>query len=339
MQSLKRLGWKFPAMGSLAESPFGVSPQLECRLTPPGGRVISLKSPFLFRRIPWKNLSKETATNLCAAVRQLGSAIAVPISMMEQLPAAATPLRIAQIWSDHSPDLAELEMSDLIELNFCSAKFAQAEENKQYAGAESVVSWPIDVLDTNSLVHRVAMLREVTEHKIPIGFAIPAGNVQADVALALACQVDFVVLTWSPSLFDDKAGSSSTISVADALSEVRLAKSNYSANGGGDELKVIIDAPLGSVEDFPKLFALGAHAWCGQSAIEALLRQPQAPQPNIGYSGMLSSYSASKPATSIQPQLLERLQTYVKSLEYVVARAGKVRPSELANNLLCTIDA
>lgn len=338
MQSLRRLGWKFPALSSLAESPLNPSPSLECRLVPPGGRIISLKSPFLFRRIPWSDISQENATNLCAAVRQLGSAIAVPMAMMEQLPAAATPLRIAQIWTDRSPELSELEMSDLIEINFCTEKAALAEESRQYAGVDSILPWPIDVLDAEGLAHKVTMLREITEYRIPIGFAIPAGNVQADVAMALACRIDFLVLTWSPSLFDEKTGWFPTIQIADALREVQLAKAAFGPSDAAKELTIIVDAPLGSVEDFAKLFALGAHAWCAQVAIEPILRQPQTPQPNIGYSGMLSSYSSPKPPVSIQPQLMERLQVYLRALEYVVVRGGKTKPSELTPNLLCEID-
>jgi hypothetical protein len=280
-------------------------------------------------------MSKENTVALCAAVRQLGAAISVPISMMEQLPAAATPLRIAQIWTDRSPDLSELEMSDIIEFNFCSEKSAQCETYKHASGSESILSWPIDVQDTQGLLHRVAMLREITEYKIPIGFAVPAGNVHDDITMALECEVDFVVLTWSPSLFDEKGNAFQTIEIAEALLEVKVAKTATPSKRTNEDLKIIVDAPLESIDDFAKLFSLGANAWCGLSAIETLIRQPQPPQPNVGYSGMLSNYASQNRAPSIQPQVVERLQKYLKSLEYITARAGKTKPSELTEELLC----
>lgn len=318
-------------MSVLAQSALGPVPSPECRLIPPNGRIVSLKSPFFFRGVPWNLISKENATALCSAVRQLGAAISIPISTMEQLPAASIPLRVAQLWTDRATDLSEIEMSDIIEFNFCSERSSQAETYKQPLGADSIVPWPIDVVDSTGLQHRISMLREITEYKIPIGFAIPAGNVREDVTLALDCDVDFVVLTWSPSLFEEKGGLLPSISVAEALLEAAEAKQKHlDPKRPANELKIIVDAPLANLEDFAKLFALGASGWNGQTAIDSILRQAPPPQTNVGYSGMLSNYNTPNRAPSIQPQIIERLQKYTRSLEYILARCGKAKPSELA---------
>jgi|GEM_PF-2130374 len=330
MQSLQQLRWKIPALSLLADSPIGVAPCLECRLTPPTGRPVLLKIPMLFRQIPWQEISKENAFALCAAVRQMGGAISVPLSLMEQLPAASIPLRLTQIWTDRSPSLTVLEMSDIIEFNFCSEKTASAELQRQLPSLDQTLSWPIDVQDAHGLQHRIAMLREITEHKIPIGFAMSAGNVQEDIALAYQCDVDFVTLTWSPNFFDDRGRLFSTITLADALSEVRSARKYHPSNRLTDELKIFIDTPLEAVDDFAKLFALGADAWCAQSIIDSILRQPQAPQPNLGYSSMRTHPASHSQRPSIQSQLTERLQKYLSCLEYVISRLGKLNANELS---------
>lgn len=339
MHSLQRYGWKFPPLRELAHAPLGSPLAIECPLTPPAGRTVLLKSPLLFRRTPWNLISKENAIALCAAVRQLGAAISVPISIMEQLPASAVPVRIAQTWTDRSPDLAELEMSDIIEFNFCSEKSALSEVYKQTPTPDALLPWPIDVVDSEGLARRVSMLREITDSKIPIGFALPVGNVFEDVSLALACSVDYVVLSWSPNLFDEKAGPLSAVPIFEALAEARRAKQLTLAGETSRELKIVIDAPLSCLDDFAKLFALGANAWCGDSAIENLLRQTTPSQTNVGYSGMLTSYSAQNRAPSIQPQIAERLLRYQRSLEYIVARAGKTKPSDLTATLLCDLES
>ncbi len=330
MHSLQQFRWNIPALSVLADSPIGVAPSLECRLPPPTGRPVLLKNPMLFRQIPWKEISKENAFALCATVRQLGGAISVPLALMEQLPATSIPLRITQIWTDRSPSLTEIEMSDIIEFNFCSEKAASTEIQKQLPNLEQSLPWPIDVQDAQGLQRRIAMLREITEYKIPIGFAMPAGNVREDIALAYQCDVDFVTLIWSPDFFNDRANFFPTIPLADALLEVRSARKNKPSTRVNDELKVFIDTPLEAVDDFAKLFALGVNAWCAQSIIDSILRQSQAPQSSLGYSAMRSSQVSQNPKPSIQPQLMERLQRYLNCLEYVVSRLGKMKAIELS---------
>lgn len=331
MHSLQHFRWKIPALSVHADSPMGVAPSLECRLTPPMGRPIVLKNPMLFRQIPWKEISKENAFALCAAVRQLGGAISVPLELMEQLPATSIPLRITQIWTDRSPSLTELEMSDIIEFNFCSEKTASTEVQKQLPSLEQTLSWPIDVQDDQGLRHRIAMLREITEYKIPIGFAMPAGNVQDDIALAYQCEVDFVTLTWSPDFFNDRASLFPAIPLSDALLEVRLARTQNPSTRHNDELKIFIDSPLEAVDDFAKLFALGVDAWCAQSAIDSILRQPQTPQPNLGYNSMRPYQAPNSQRPSIQAQLMERSQKYLSCLEYVLSRLGKLKADEFGD--------
>lgn len=335
MTGLTHLAWKFPSLNELAQAKLGAKPVLECRLSPPQGRSIVLKSPLLLRQIPWNFISKENAIALCGAARQIGAAVAVPISILEQLPASSIPLRIAQIWTNRSPALDELEMSDLIEFNFCTAEAAQAELSKQFPNHESIIPWPVDVADSLGLKHRIIMLREVTEYKIPIGFAISAGHVHQDITLALECEVDYIVLCWSPSFFDAESLCFPAIGLAQALLEAQAALSDYPTSGGKPKPKIFVDSPLASDDDFAKLFALGADGWAAQSAIDGIVRQSSVPSANPSFGGMLANYPTPSRPTSIQPQLSERLQKYVLSLEYILARAGKSKSSELSAGLLC----
>lgn len=329
-QDLQRYYWHFPSAAVNSRSQIGVVPNLECRLPANTNRPQVLKSPLFIRQIPWNSLSKETGVALCSAAKQLGAAISVPLPIMESLPAAAIPLRLTQIWSDHSPGLAELEMSDIIELNFCSEKAHQAEISKQCPKTSDIVSWPIDIHDTTRLKSRIEMIREVTEYRVPIGIVLAASEVEEDVALAVASGVDFVTLTWTPNFFEDSSHVFPTISLARALEKGSSVLSEHARRTNVTDIKLVIDSPLSSVNDFAKLFALGASAWCGQSAIEALLKQTPVSQSSLGYGSMLSTHAAQTRGPSLQTQITEKLQRYLSSLEYVLARSAKGRINELS---------
>ena len=329
-QDLQRYIWRFPSAAVHSRSQFGLAPNLECRIPANTNRPQVLKSPLFIRQIPWNSLSKESGVALCSAAKQLGAAISVPLPIMESLPAAAIPLRLTQVWSDRSPSLAELEMSDIIELSFCSEKAHQAEISKQCPKASDIIAWPIDIHDATRLKSRIEMIREVTEYRVPIGIALAASEVEEDVSLAVASGVDFITLTWSPNFFDDTSQVFPTVSLASALEKGRGILSEHARRTNVTDIKLVIDSPLTSVNDFAKLFALGASAWCGQSAIEALLMQSPVVQPSLGYSSMLSTHAAQTRGPSLQTQIIEKLQRYLSSLEYVLARSAKGRINELS---------
>ncbi len=327
---LAAYAWNFPPVASTYRSAPGIRPAVDPKLSVQGKKVVPLKLPLMLRQIAWEGLSRETAIGICAAARQLGIALPVPLAIVEQLPATAVPIRIVQLWTDSSPELNEIELSDIIELNFCSKAEEEALLQKQIPSAEKVIPWPIDVPDAGRLVGRVRMLRELTENRVPIGMVIHASHVSEDVMLAIASEMDFITLVWPTYAFEELGASFSAIDVPEALSQARKTLDDCRIKNKNTDLKIVVDSPLETLGDFPKLFALGANLWCCQSAIATLLKPPSSTATSGAYGGMLAGYQSSAPkSVPVQNQIVERLQRYVQVLEYAIVCCGKQNLAEL----------
>ena len=105
----------------------------------------------------------------------------------------------------------------------------------------------------HSVVEWVYSIRKLRSD-IPFGIRIPANYLERDIILAMFCEVDFIIIDCSDTLFVPKGGAPSLIpSLAAITRAVRiLSKLNRM------DVKIIIGAPNISLSDYFKVFALGA---------------------------------------------------------------------------------
>lgn len=333
---LSKLSWKFPPAAAMSRLALGNPPALDLNFKVLGQKGLTLKSPLMLRQIPWSQFSRDTCVAICTAARQLGIAVTAPLSLLEQLPAAAVPPRIAQVWTDTCPTASELELSDLIEVNLTSERAGNTLALRQTPSADSHLPWPIDVPDAGRLKARLQMLREVTGNRTPIGLVMNSCHVAEDVMLAVTAAADFIILQWHLNpLSDQDRDIFPTTDVAIALTTAR--RTLQEANALTTSL--IIDSPIEAAVDFPKLFALGANGWCCQSAALSMLKASPPNSSTYQMSGAFGGLSSSSPKTNPQQgQIVEKIQRMLQSLVYVIQRTGKNAVHELDFEDLQTTD-
>ncbi len=126
-----------------------------------------------------------------------------------------------------------------------------------------------DILDADSLKQKVDWLREATEGR-PVGIKLAAGNIEADLAVALAASPDFITL-------DGRAGATGAApKVVKAAASVPTvfalyrARKYLDAHQAGD-ISLVITGGLRLSSDVAKALALGATAVAiGTAALMAI---------------------------------------------------------------------
>lgn len=185
----------------------------------------------------------------CSAVNYLGGFATTDGTRLSKVPMQRMPKRISPIYFDQLPDFDEIEFADAIELQLMTCPDARGGRQTPLGAP----IWPIDLPDMGKLRKKIAALRELSHHQLPVGVAIPKGTVNVDVALIAKADVDFISIVDRSSF--GKTKTPQAFEVSDLWVAVSARRAAQAV--GHPELPIFLDTPIRNGYDVVKLAALG----------------------------------------------------------------------------------
>jgi FMN-dependent dehydrogenase len=273
-------------------------------------RKTRIASPFVLRSFINRAWELDQIDELSGAMREIGGAVVAESKSLNHVSINHVPFRICPIFVDSFPDSSELESADVIELQLFARDSVSSYLNSGQA------QWPWDVIDAECLAKKIEVLRQLAGSSIPVGVAMPAGAVRADVKLLLRCGADFVTLVNHPN-----RNASATLPDAWIAAAARTA----AIQNGSPSFPVFLAGSIRNGSDVAKLIALGASG-CVVDALVASKPSAKtlAPDP-MSYSMLseiASSFAVSQATTSseshagILSRLVNELTSSLESCGY-----------------------
>ena len=246
----------------------------------------------LFARRPPMAYTDANWPAYCGLLKDLGIPLQTTVEPLESLSVVNVPMRFARRAFDEGFNAVELETAEVIEIS-C---------HRQLDG-EHVPHFPLEISAWHELKLLIDTVRDVSSARTPIGLGIVTGDINTDMANALAARADFVILelpTTTTAGLNTNQLDSMLWSVVAARTACRQV--------GAPAFPIYIDAPLSSPDHLIKLLALGATA----VSIDALARTSLPPPPvaDVAPKGLLSGIGA-LPTKALPPNVapLERQLT------------------------------
>lgn len=216
----------------------------------------------------------------CNLLKDFGIPLATTAASLDSLSVANVPARFTRREADEGFDALELETAEAIVIS-CSRRLPSG----------WVAEFPLEVSAWHELKVLIDTLRELAPSSTPIGLAVAAGDVSADVSNALAARADFVILEQPPVL----ATELTTAEIDLLVWNVAAARAACTQAGAG-AFPIFVEAALTRADDLIKILALGASAVSIDAVARSCLVSSAAATPAPA-KGMLSGIGALPKAT------------------------------------------
>ncbi len=267
------------------------SPALGCAITAKGSeRNVAFELPFLCRNLCVERVGSDWP-DFCAAIREMGLAIACSVDSLEEVTAAAVPIRMTRLHQGEALDAMEVSTADLIE-------FSLADSNGTYWGL------PQEIRKVERLGPFLDALREAAAGNTPVGVEIPLGTESSDLELVARVGPDFLTLSYDERLGGSEATVSATV--------IAVAKQT-------EELGIPLILNLTNVtqDDAFKYLALGVDVISIDHVIETML--PEHEDETAAYvTGRLSSMGVT--AAPSKSAAIEAVSTLLESWKQALSK-------------------
>ena len=285
------------------------SPALGCAITAKGSeRNVAFELPFLCRNLCVERVGSDWP-DFCAAIREMGLAIACPVDSLEDVPAAAVPTRMTRLHQGEALNAMEVATADLIE-------FSLADSNGTYWGL------PQEIRKVERLGAFLDALREAAAGNTPVGIEVPLGIESSDLELVAKAGPDFLTLS-----HDERFG----VSGATVSATVVVVAKQAEELG----LPLILNLPSVTKAQAFKYLALGVDVISIDHFIESVLPEPE--DESAAYvAGRLSSMGvAAAPSKSAAIEAVSGLlESWKKELSLQLQFCGASSLSEFTLDCL-----
>lgn len=258
----------------------------------------------LFARRPPVSANEPHWPAYCGLLKDFGVPLQTTVEALESLSVAHVPLRLAKRKLDEAFEFLELETAEAIEIS-CFAS----------TPGGTLAQLPPEAAAWHELKTLIECVRDLSGGATPIGLGLLIGDVDADVANALAAGADFVILEYSNT--DQELAPAEF----DVLVWSVVAARSVCVRTGAPRFPIYLDAPVTRSDDLIKLLALGATAvsidGLARTSLPVVYRTAAMPQGMLSGIGGLSTQSVPslKPLESRLTALIESLKTRLLQLQ------------------------